>query len=159
MAIPHNGILSNGQMFDDVTLTTKKPLDRDYAERRMRWEPIYEVTQIKGDGETHPLLSPNDELANFERWDKATLGPEPKTPDMLPREMAREALKRGLAHEAKLGVNPFKFGMIGSTDAHTAMAAVEEENFFGKHSGVEPGPHRWEHVVIAAPDPKYTIKG
>ena len=75
LAIPHNGNLSNGLMFDDVTLTTKKPLDRDYAERRMKWEPLYETTQMKGDGETHPALSPNDEFANFERWDKGSFGP------------------------------------------------------------------------------------
>ena len=75
LAIPHNGNLSCGMMFDDVTLTTKKPLDRDYAQRRMRWEPIYEVTQMKGDGEAHPVLSPSDEFANFETWDKGGFGP------------------------------------------------------------------------------------
>ncbi|MFN7779256.1 MAG: DUF3604 domain-containing protein, partial [Betaproteobacteria bacterium] len=110
LAIPHNGNLSNGLMFDEVTLTTKKPLDRDYAERRARWEPVYETTQPKGDGETHPKLSPTDEFANFERWDRGSFGPQPKTDAMLPREYTREALKRGLAYEAKLGANPFKFG-------------------------------------------------
>jgi hypothetical protein len=138
MAIPHNGNLSNGLMFDDVTLTSKKPLDRAYAERRMRLEPVYEVTQIKGDGEAHPQLSPNDELADFETWDNGSFGPQPKTQDMLPREYAREALKRGLAYEAKLGANPFKFGMIGSTDSHTSLATPEESNFFGKVSALEP---------------------
>ena len=77
LAIAHNGNLSNGLMFDDVTLTDKKPLTRDYAERRMRWEPIYEVTQIKGDGEAHPSLSPSDEFADFGTWDKGSFGPEP----------------------------------------------------------------------------------
>jgi hypothetical protein len=150
LAIPHNGNLSNGLMFDDVTLTTKKPLDRDYAARRMRWEPIYEVTQPKGDGETHPALSRNDEFADFERWDRGSFGPEPKTPDMLPREYAREALKRGLAYEAKLGANPFKFGMIGSTDAHTGLATTTEDNFFGKVALLEPSadPVRFEEVII-----------
>jgi hypothetical protein len=75
LAIPHNGNLSMGLMFDDVTLTSKKPIDRDYAERRMRWEPLYETTQMKGDGETHPGLSPKDEFANFERWDRSSFGP------------------------------------------------------------------------------------
>ncbi len=156
LAIPHNGNLSNGLMFDDVTLTSKKPLDRDYAERRMRWEPLYEVTQIKGDGETHPYLSARDEFANFERWDKATLGPVPKTKDMLPREMAREALKRGLAYESKLGVNPFKFGMVGSTDAHTSLAAIEENNFFGKVVLLEPtaDPIRFDEVIAGREGPK-----
>jgi hypothetical protein len=150
LAIAHNGNLSNGLMFDDVTLTTKLPLDRDYAERRMRWEPIYETTQPKGDGETHPLLSPNDEFANFERWDKGSFGPELKTPDMLPREYTRETLKRGLAYEAALGVNPFKFGLIGSTDMHTGLPTTAENNFFGKVALLEPtaDPIRFDEVII-----------
>jgi len=149
LAIPHNGNLSNGIMFDDVTLVSKKPLDRDYAERRARWEPLYETTQMKGDGETHPKLSPTDEFANFERWDKGQLGPAPKTPDMLPREYTREALKRGLAYEAKLGVNPFKFGLIGSTDSHTSLSTTTEDNFFGKVAAVEPtsDPIRFDETI------------
>jgi hypothetical protein len=149
LAIPHNGNLSSGLMFDDVTLTTKKPLDRDYAQRRMRWEPVYEVTQMKGDGEAHKALSPNDEFSDFETWDKGSFGPEPHTPDMLPREYAREALKRGLAYEQKLGANPFKFGMIGSTDAHTGLATTTEDNFFGKISPLEPSarPERFDEVI------------
>lgn len=150
LAIPHNGNVSNGLMFDDVTLTTKLPLDRDYAERRARWEPIYETTQPKGDGETHPLLSRNDEFANFERWDKGSFGPELKTPDMLSREYTREALKRGLAYEAALGVNPFKFGLIGSTDMHTGLPTTAENNFFGKVALLEPTPDpiRFDEVII-----------
>ena len=148
LAIPHNGNLSNGLMFDDVTLTTKKPLDRDYAERRQRWEPLYETTQMKGDGETHPSLSPSDEFANFERWDKGSFGPELKTPAMLPREYTREALKRGLAYEQQLGVNPFKFGLIGSTDSHTGLSTAQENNFFGKVAMLEPSadPIRFDEV-------------
>jgi hypothetical protein len=159
LAIPHNGNLSNGRMFTVETFDGK-PLTAELATMRARFEPLVEVMQIKGDGEAHPFLSPNDEFADYEKWDKSNLnGTEAKKPEMLQWEYAREALKTGLLLEKRLGVNPFKFGMIGSTDAHTGMAAVEEENFFGKHSGVEPEPHRWEHVVIAAPDPKYTIKG
>jgi hypothetical protein len=138
MAIAHNGNMSNGVMFDDVTFTQKKPLDRAYAEKRMRWEPVYEVTQIKGDGETHPVLSPTDEFAAFERWDTISIGSQPKAPGMLPREYARQALKTGLAHEAKFGANPFKFGMIGSTDSHTSLATSDENNFFGKVVALEP---------------------
>lgn len=149
LAIPHNGNLSNGLMFDDVTLTDRRPLDRAYALRRMKWEPVYETTQPKGDGETHPALSPNDEFADFERWDRGSFGPERKTPDMLPREYSREALKRGLAYEAKLGANPFKFGMIGSTDAHTGLATTTEDNYFGKVALMEPGrSERTEEVII-----------
>jgi hypothetical protein len=159
LAIPHNGNLSNGRMFSVETFNGK-PLNRELAELRASLEPIIEVTQIKGDSEAHPMLSPNDEFADYETWDKSNLdGTEAKQPEMLQYEYTREALKTGLKLEKKLGVNPFKVGMIGSTDAHTSFAAVEEENFFGKHSGVEPEPHRWEHVVIAAPDPNFTIMG
>ena len=156
LAISHGGNLSNGLMFDDVTLTTKKPLDRDYAVRRMRWEPLYEVTQMKGDAETHPLLSTRDEFANFERWDRGSFGAQPKTADMLPREYARETLKRGLAYEAKLGVNPFKFGMVGSTDSHTSLATTEESNFFGKVVVLEPSadPIRFNEIIAGRPAPK-----
>lgn len=138
LAIPHGGNLSNGLMFDDVTLTDKRPLDAAYATRRMRWEPIYEITQIKGDGEAHPDLSPEDEFADYETWDNGSFGPDPKTPDMLPREYAREAFKRGLAYEEKLGANPFRFGVIGASDSHTGLSDPTEDNFFGKVAAVEP---------------------
>jgi hypothetical protein len=149
LAIPHNGNLSNGTMFDDVTLTSKKPIDQAYAERRMRFEPIYEVTQIKGDGEAHPALSPNDEFADYGTWDKGSFGPELKTPEMLPREYAREAWKRGMAYAASIGVNPFKFGVIGSTDSHTGLATTQEDNFFGKVTMVEPtsDPIRFQEAI------------
>ena len=162
MAIAHNGNLSNGLMFDDITLNSKEPLDRDYAERRMRWEPLYEVTQMKGDGEAHPALSPNDEFADFETWDEGTFGPVSTTPDMLPREYARSAFKRGLAYEQKLGVNPFKFGLIGSTDSHTGLPTTQENSFFGKISVLEPSadPIRFEEVIIGRinPDPTKKIR-
>ena len=158
LAIPHNGNLSSGLMFDDITLTTKKPLDRDYAERRMRWEPLYEVTQIKGDGEAHPALSPSDEFADFETWDTGAFGITEHTPAMLPREYAREALKRGLQYEQTLGANPFKFGMIGSTDSHTGLATTTEDNFFGKIGQLEPSaiPERFNEVLTGRffTDPK-----
>ena len=155
IAIAHNGNISNGLMFDDVTFT-KKPLDRSYAELRMRWEPVYEVTQMKGDGETHPVLSPTDEFANFERWDKGSFGPQPKTRDMLPREYARAAYKKGLAYEAKLGANPFKFGMIGAIDSHTSLATSDENNFFGKAVLLEPSadPVRFDEVIVGRAAPK-----
>jgi hypothetical protein len=107
------------------------------------------VTQIKGDGETHPFLSPNDEFADYETWDIGNLDVSAvKTDDMLAGEYAREALKRGLAIEAKLGTNPYEFGMIGSTDSHTSLATAEENNFFGKHSGAEPSPTRMSHPFM-----------
>jgi hypothetical protein len=160
LAIPHNGNLSNGRMFNVETFDGK-PLTKEIAELRASIEPLVEVTQIKGDGEAHPFLSPDDEFADYETWDRSNLdGTEVKTNDMLRWEYAREALKTGLMLDKQLGVNPYKFGMIGSTDAHTALTAVEEENFFGKHSGVEPELHRWEHVVIESPmDPNLTVYG
>jgi hypothetical protein len=149
LAIPHGGNLSNGAMFD-VETRSGKPIDADYAKNRMRWEPIYEVTQIKGDGEAHPLLSPNDEFADYYNWDKGDFGYNAKTPEMLPGEYGRSGLKRGLELEAKVGVNPYKFGMIGATDSHTSLASTREENFFGKFSGVEPGTGeiRYDDVVV-----------
>ena len=160
LAIPHNGNLSNGRMFSVNKFDGKTPYDRELAELRARMEPIHEVTQIKGDSEAHPMLSPDDEFADFDTWDKSNLnGTEAKKPEMIQAEYHREALKTGLALEEKLGVNPFKYGAAAGSDAHTAMAAVEEENFFGKHSGVEPEPNRWKHVVIEAPNPDFTIMG
>ncbi|MCX7351560.1 MAG: DUF3604 domain-containing protein [Alphaproteobacteria bacterium] len=156
LAIPHNGNLSNGKMFALNTFEGN-PLTRDWAETRARWEPMYEITQIKGDGETHPSLSPSDEFANFEKWDAANLAGVPKQPGMIEHEYARQALAEGLKLEASLGVNPFKFGFVSGTDTHTGLATAEEDNFFGKHTGVEPSPHRWEHDVIKTP--QVTVKG
>ena len=134
LAIPHNGNLSNGLMFS-VETNAGEPLTRELANLRARLEPLIEATQIKGDGEAHPFLSPDDEFADYETWDAANLdGTEVKKKEMLQYEYARSALKTGLTLEKTLGVNPFKFGMIGSTDSHTSLAAVEEDNFFGKHS-------------------------
>jgi len=133
LAIAHNGNLSNGRMFPLIESFTGNPVDAEYAETRARWERLYEATQIKGDSEAHPFLSPNDEFADYETWDKGNLDlSEAKTREMLEFEYARSALKNGLLLELRLGTNPYKFGMIGSTDAHTGLAAVEEENFFGK---------------------------
>jgi len=147
LAIPHNGNLSNGKMFALNTFEGN-PLTREWAETRARWEPMYEVTQIKGDGETHPSLSPSDEFANFEKWDQANLAGVPKKPGMLEHEYARQALEEGLRLEQTLGVNPFKFGLVSGTDTHTGLTTAEEDNFFGKHTGVEPSAHRWEHDVV-----------
>ena len=159
LSIPHNGNLSNGRMFNVQTFAGQ-PLTKEIAELRARMEPLVETTQIKGDGEAHPFLSPSDEFADYETWDRSNLdGTERKQQEMLRWEYSREALKTGLMLDNSLGVNPYKFGQIGSTDAHTSLSAVEEENFFGKHSGVEPEPGRWKHVVIEAPDPEFTVMG
>ncbi|MFN0056642.1 MAG: DUF3604 domain-containing protein [Planctomycetales bacterium] len=160
LTIPHNGNLSNGRMFSVLT-NDGNPLTREIAELRARMEPLIEVTQIKGDGEAHPFLSSNDEFADYETWDRANLdGTELKKKEMLQYEYARSALRIGLQLEQELGINPFKFGMVGSTDAHTAISSIEEDNFFGKHSGVEPEPNRWKDVVISSSlDPNLTVFG
>jgi len=146
LAIAHNGNLSNGLMFPLDAEYTGRKLDATYAGLRNKWEPLYEWTQIKGDGEAHPFLSPDDEFADYETWDAGNLDlSEAKTQDMLAREYAREALKNGMMLETKFGVNPYKFGAVGSTDAHTSLAAVEEDNFFGKATNAEPSPRRMHH--------------
>ncbi len=156
LAIAHNGNLSNGIMFPVIDSFTGKPFDTAYAETRTKWEPLYEVTQIKGDGEAHPLLSPNDEFADYETWDQGNLDlTVAKKDDMLQYEYARTALQTGLQLGRDLGVNPYKFGMIGSTDSHTGLATAEEENFFGKHSGTEPGPERYKHPMAQTATGRY----
>ncbi len=148
-ALAHNGNLSNGWMFPIEETYAGGKVDKNYVELRAKWEPLYEVTQMKGDGETHPILSPSDEFADYETWDKANLDlSEIKTPEMLNGEYAREALKNGLALEAKLGTNPYKFGLVGATDSHTALATAEEENFFGKTSNFEPTTARLKAPFI-----------
>ena len=144
LAIPHNSNLSNGMMFELVG-PDGGPMSAAHARRRARWEPVVEATQIKGDSETHPLLSPNDEFAAFGAagWDLGNLPlTEKTTPDMLPGSYVRSALIRGLTLEQRMGVNPYAFGLVGSTDSHTALATGDEDNFFGKHTGVEPRPGR-----------------
>ena len=137
-------------MFPIVRLNGQ-PIDRGYAETRMRWEPLYEVTQMKGDGEAHPFLSPTDEFADYGTWDKGDIaGLKPKEDWMLQYEYARTALQVGLQQERALGVNPYKFGMIGSTDAHTSLATTRDENTWSKTPTMEPSADRWEHVVIAS---------
>jgi hypothetical protein len=139
-------------MFPLIEPGTDQPIDREYAETRAEWERLYEATQIKGDGETHPFLSPNDEFADFETWDKGNLdGSAPKKQDMLQYEYLRQAYKNGLLLGQKLGVNPYKFGLAGGSDAHTALAAMEEENFFGKTTPQEPSPERTQAAFMNNP--------
>lgn len=148
LAIPHNGNLSNGLMFAETRINGES-VNESYAKERFKWEPLYEVTQIKGDGEAHPFLSPNDEFADFENWDRTNLDySQVKTKDMLQYEYARSALKNGIKYQKEMGVNPYKFGMIGSTDSHTSLATADDNNFFGKTSGVEPSKDRAHHPFM-----------
>jgi hypothetical protein len=148
LAIPHNGNLSSGMMFamqDDFA--EGAPLDRAYAEARAKWERLYEATQVKGDGETHPGLSPDDEFAGYEKWDWGNLDMSVKnTPEMLPGEYLRSGLQRGLMLEKSLGVNPYKFGLAAGTDTHNGLSTVDDNNFFGKFVAYEPSPHRATHL-------------
>ena len=138
MSIPHNGNISNGLMFATETLDGKA-FDRDYARARIRWEPVYEVTQVKGDGESHPFLSPDDEFADFETWDEDNIGRTVlKQNEMLKHEYARSALKLGLEIQDELGVNPYEFGLLGSTDSHTTLSTSDDNNFWGKFKDSEP---------------------
>jgi len=149
LAIAHNGNLSNGWMFPLEKTYAGGKVDKNYVSLRAKWEPLYEMTQIKGDGETHPILSPDDEFADYGTWDVGNLDlTELKKPEMLKGEYAREALKRGFTLEQKFGINPYKFGMIGATDSHTALPTAEEENFFGKSVSVEPSATRISHPFI-----------
>ena len=162
MSIPHNGNLSAGMMFAEKDLAGSV-FDLDYAKRRARWEPIIEMTQVKGDSETHPLISPSDAFADFENWDKTDIGmnvikDEDKV-EVFIHSYARPALKVGLKIQDQLGTNPYKFGMIGSTDSHTAFATADDDNYFGKFVGSEPSPARmtnkmggamWENRLLTA---------
>ena len=147
LAIPHNGNLSNGRMFEETTFTGG-PLTREYAEKRARWERLFELVQFKGQSESHPSLSPKDEFANWDLWDASNLNAVPKKPGMYRTEYWREALKSGLRLEASLGANPFKYGAESGTDTHTGLTTAEEDNFWGKFKGLEPSATRWEPIVI-----------
>jgi hypothetical protein len=149
LAISHNGNLSNGWMFPMETRYSGANVDKDYVELRSKWEPLYEATQMKGDGETHPALSPDDEFADYGTWDTGNLDlTELKTPDMIKQEYAREALKNGLLLEKRYGTNPYKFGMVGGTDTHTGLSTAEEDNFFSKSTTVEPSKTRVSHPFV-----------
>ncbi len=162
LAIPHNGNLSAGMMFDDVDLAGN-PIDQDYAQRRLRWEPIIEMTQVKGDSETHPMVSPDDAFADFENWDKTDIGmnvlKDDEKIDAFTHSYARPALKVGLKLADELGTNPYQFGMIGSTDSHTTFATADDNNYFGKFPDSEPSPERltnkmggslWENRLLTS---------
>ena len=130
LAIAHSGNLSNGIMFPLEAQWNGRAFDEDYVTQRHRWEPLYETTQIKGDGETHSFLSPDDEFADYETWDVGNLDlSEAKTDAMLAGEYAREALKRGLVIESRLGTNPYKFGQVGSTDSRMGVRFFGGWNF------------------------------
>jgi uncharacterized protein DUF3604 len=155
-AFAHNGNLSNGWMFPTTDTYAGGVVDENYVKLRAKWEPHYEITQIKGDGEAHPYLSPKDGFADYETWAVGNLDiSELKKPEMLKGEYAREAFKQGLLLEKKLGYNPYKFGVGGATDSHTALATADEDNFFGKSTSVEPSATRISHPFVKAEKGEY----
>jgi hypothetical protein len=143
LAIPHNSNASNGEMF---ALQTYKgsPLTADYAATRLRNEPLVEVTQIKGTSETSPSLSPNDEWADFEQYEYFIGSPVKSTPGA--GDFVRTAYQRGLALEETQGFNPYKFGLIGSSDTHIAAATLVEETHWGKFPQDGAGPEARQSV-------------
>ena len=148
LAIPHNGNLSNGRMFE-LQMFLGGAMTRDWAQQRQQWEPLFEVIQMKGQSESHPLLSTTDEFAvGYELWDRGNLIMMPKKPGMLEHEYLRTALKDGLKVEQDLGANPFKYGMAGGTDTHNALTAAEEDNFYGKFLSAEPRADRWSENAL-----------
>lgn len=149
LAIPHNSNLSDGAMFAR-TDSFGRPLDATYAANRARNEPLVEVTQIKGTSETHPILSPQDEYADFEIWSSrvAVDGEDPNV--AVAGSYVRDALERGIEFQAASGFNPYRFGMIGSTDSHSASSPVEEDNYSGK--GVQDTSAEMRLVTTPIPD-------
>jgi hypothetical protein len=145
LAIPHNGNLSNGRMFEEQQYDGK-PLTPEWAAARARWEPVYELFQFKGFGEAHPSLSPNDEFAGADLWDTGNLAGVAKQPSMYKTEYWREALKSGMRLQGSLATNPFKLGAAAGTDTHTGLATADENNFWGKLRSSEPSPGRWNQI-------------
>jgi hypothetical protein len=144
LAIPHNGNISGGLMFSPND-HEGNPIDADYAARRARWEPLYEIMQIKGAGETHPLISTKDEFANYgiTGWDQGNLTLDVLiTPEQRQYQYARKAYLDGMLHQEKLGTNPFKFGIVAATDTHTGIVSGDEDNWWGKHISSEPSAER-----------------
>ncbi|AOS97027.1 hypothetical protein AUP74_01592 [Microbulbifer aggregans] len=148
LAIPHNGNLSNGRMFEEQQFDGS-PMTSEWAQMRAKYEPLFEVTQIKGQSESHPSLSPEDEFANWDLWDRGNLILVPKPEGAIKTEYWREALKSGMRLQDELGTNPFEYGANAATDTHTGLSTTEEDNFFGKFKTLEPSNKtRWNYPLL-----------
>ena len=155
LAIPHNGNLSNGRMFEERQFDGSA-MSKGWAELRARYEPLFELTQMKGQSESHPALSPEDEFADWDIWDKGNLAVKEKEDGDIQFEYWREALKAGLRIEEQLGANPFLYGAKGGTDTHTGLSTTEEDNFFGKFKTLEPSNQaRWAFPLMSGPTQSY----
>ncbi|SHE71563.1 Protein of unknown function [Microbulbifer donghaiensis] len=155
LAIPHNGNLSNGRMFEEQRFDGSQ-MTKEWAQMRAKYEPLFEVTQIKGQSESHPSLSPEDEFANWDLWDRGNLIMAPKPKGAIKYEYWREALKNGMHLQDELGTNPFQYGANGATDTHTGLSTTEEDNFFGKFKTLEPSnKQRWNFPLLTGPSGAY----
>lgn len=156
LAIPHNGNMSNGRMFEEQRFDGS-PMTPEWAENRQKYERLYELTQIKGQSESHPYLSPDDEFADWDLWDRGNLilKPKPHGKEDFKYEYWREALKSGLRLEDQLGSNPFMYGANGGTDTHTGLSTTEEDNFYGKFKTLEPRADRWNFPLLTGPTDQY----
>jgi hypothetical protein len=157
LAIPHNGNMSNGRMFEEQRFDGS-PMTAEWAATRQKYERLYEVTQIKGQSESHPYLSPNDEFAAWDLWDRGNLilKPKPHGEEDYRFEYWREALKSGLRLSEDLGTNPFMYGANAGTDTHTGLSTTEEDNFYGKFKTLEPDNHeRWNFPLLSGPSDTY----
>ena len=146
IAIPHNSNGSNGQMFEMESFKGNA-LDIEYAKKRMRNEPLVEITQVKGTSDTHPLLSPDDEWADFEIMD-VRVGSRPPTYSKPSGSYVREAYLNGLTLEFTKQGNPYKFGLIGSTDTHVVAASLDESNFWSKVGLLDGDPENRGSVPL-----------
>lgn len=140
MAITHNGNLSDGHLYPRAFTNAGQPIDREYAETRMRHEPIAEISQVKGQSETTPLLSPEDEFANFNVFVWLLLGAEGTTTDY--GSYMRLALRDGIAMQGAFGFNPYKFGFNGASDSHSAVSSYYADDYFGQHSLFDDTPEK-----------------
>ena len=146
ISMPHNSNGSNGQMFEMESFKGNA-LDVEYAEKRMRNEPLVEITQVKGTSETHPLLSPDDEWADFEIMD-VRVGSRPPTYSKPSGSYVREAYLNGLTLEFTKQGNPYKFGLIGSTDTHVVASSLDESNYWSKVGLLDGDPENRGSVPL-----------
>jgi hypothetical protein len=154
LAISHNANLSDGRMYPTEIDINGRPIDRAYAENRMRNEPLIEIKQIKGASETHPLLSPTDEFASFEILTYLLGNPQGRIPHVI-GSYARQALKDGLTLEDTKGFNPYKFGFGAASDSHNTGVPYRQDNFFGGHGALDGTiEKRMSGTIFAGMDPR-----
>ena len=152
LAISHNANLSDGRMYPTEVDLHGRPIDRAYAEDRMRNEPLIEIAQTKGQSETHPLLSPNDEFANYNIWAFLLGDPQGRIAHIV-GSYARQALKDGIALQDTKGFNPYKFGFGAASDSHSTGVPYRQDNYFGTLGGADSSiERRMSGVLVGGMD-------